>query len=104
MTTDSVTTRLSSRGQVVIPKSVRDHLGLRDGDELVVEETADAIILRVKRRRSPARCDLADVIRDVSARAAALPPMTPTQLDAALRDSFGAREHTPPAKGGKGRA
>ena len=47
-------TRVSSRGQVVIPKSVRDRLGLREGDELSVEELDDAIVLRVRRRKDPA--------------------------------------------------
>lgn len=43
-------THLSSKGQIVIPKSVRDRLGLHEGDELSVEELGDAIVLRVQRR------------------------------------------------------
>lgn len=43
-------TRVSSKGQVVIPKAVRDRLGLREGDELSVEELDDAIVLRVRHR------------------------------------------------------
>lgn len=48
-TTTLHSTRLSSKGQVVIPKDVRDRLRLREGDELSVEEVDDAIVLRVKR-------------------------------------------------------
>jgi AbrB family looped-hinge helix DNA binding protein len=44
------TTRLSSKGQVIIPKGVRDAKGWREGDELVVEDRPDGIFLR---RRSP---------------------------------------------------
>ena len=39
------TTRISTKGQVVIPKAVRDALGLRPGDELRVELEAGAIRL-----------------------------------------------------------
>jgi AbrB family looped-hinge helix DNA binding protein len=46
----NVRTRLSSKGQVVIPKELRDRFHLREGDELLVEESDDAIILRVVRK------------------------------------------------------
>jgi len=38
--------RLSSRGQVALPKAVRDQLGLTEGDRLTVRVEADEIILR----------------------------------------------------------
>jgi AbrB family looped-hinge helix DNA binding protein len=40
------TTRLSSKGQVVIPKRVRDELGLEEGDDLVVISKGGQIIIR----------------------------------------------------------
>lgn len=40
------TTRLSERGQVVIPKEVRDRLGLRQGSRLLVIAFEDAIVLQ----------------------------------------------------------
>ena len=43
-------TRLSGKGQVVVPKDARDRLGWQPGAELEVIETADAITLRRRRR------------------------------------------------------
>ncbi|HEX7671047.1 MAG TPA: AbrB/MazE/SpoVT family DNA-binding domain-containing protein [Polyangiaceae bacterium] len=43
---NSASTRLSAKGQVVIPKSVRDASGWRPGLELVVEVTEGGVVLR----------------------------------------------------------
>ena len=40
------TVRVSGKGQVVIPKAVRDRLGLRAGDELSVGVQDGKIVLR----------------------------------------------------------
>ena len=40
------TTRLSSKGQVVIPEEVRNQLGLKEGDQFVVIGEGDAVILK----------------------------------------------------------
>jgi AbrB family looped-hinge helix DNA binding protein len=40
------TTRLSSKGQVVIPEEVRTHLGLKEGDQFMVIGQGDAVILK----------------------------------------------------------
>jgi AbrB family looped-hinge helix DNA binding protein len=45
--TTGLTTTLSSRGQVVIPKAVRDRLGLSTGDVLEIEQQGTALVLRV---------------------------------------------------------
>jgi AbrB family looped-hinge helix DNA binding protein len=42
------TTKLSSKGQVVLPKSVRDEHGWIPGTEFVVELTTDGVRLRAK--------------------------------------------------------
>lgn len=42
--------RVSSKGQVVLPSAIRRSKGWTTGEELVVEETPDAVILR---RASP---------------------------------------------------
>lgn len=43
-------TKLSAKGQVVIPKDVRDRLGWLQGSELELIETGDSVLLR---RKSP---------------------------------------------------
>lgn len=43
---DYATTKLSSKGQVVIPETVRNELGLKEGDQFVVIGEGDAIILK----------------------------------------------------------
>jgi AbrB family looped-hinge helix DNA binding protein len=42
------TTKLSSKGQVVLPKSVREQHGWGPGTEFVVESTPDGVRLRAK--------------------------------------------------------
>jgi len=48
-------TELSSRGQVVLPKTVRDRRGWRTGTESVVEEIPSGIPLRPQRPFAPTR-------------------------------------------------
>jgi len=43
-------TQLSERGQVVIPKKVRDAIDLHKGDEFEVEVVGETIILKPLRR------------------------------------------------------
>lgn len=43
-------TTLSSKGQVVIPGPIRLRQQLRPGDQLVIEEREDGIVLRKARR------------------------------------------------------
>jgi len=40
------TTKLSSRGQVVIPEEIRDSLHLKEGDQFVVIGKGDTVILK----------------------------------------------------------
>ncbi|MEQ1611343.1 MAG: AbrB/MazE/SpoVT family DNA-binding domain-containing protein [Hyphomicrobiaceae bacterium] len=54
------TTTLSSKGQIIIPKAVRDAYGWREGTVFVVEEVANGILLRPE--RAFPRTQLKDVI------------------------------------------
>jgi len=47
-----MTTTISSKGQVVIPRPVRDRQGLRPGDDLIVFELSNGDIL-LRRARPP---------------------------------------------------
>lgn len=40
------TTKLSSKGQVVIPEDIRERLHLKEGDQFVVIGQGDAVILK----------------------------------------------------------
>ncbi len=40
------TTKLSSKGQVVIPEAIRKKLGLKSGDQFVVTGNRDVVILK----------------------------------------------------------
>jgi AbrB family looped-hinge helix DNA binding protein len=40
------TTRMSSKGQVVIPEEIRKRLGLKEGSQFVVVGERDAVILK----------------------------------------------------------
>ncbi len=48
MTEDPIidVTRVSDKGQVVIPKEIRDKLGFREGTRLIVIATEDAVVLQ----------------------------------------------------------
>lgn len=39
-------TRVTSKGQVTIPKEICDELGLRPGDEVTFEETEDGYVIQ----------------------------------------------------------
>lgn len=47
------TTRLSSKGQIIIPKSIRDEYQWTAGVEFFVIDTADGILLKPKRPFPP---------------------------------------------------
>jgi len=62
--TDGKTTRVTRKGQVTIPKELREEFGLEEGDELRWEKTEDGIRVR-KATRSAGRGMLVD--DDISA-------------------------------------
>jgi AbrB family looped-hinge helix DNA binding protein len=56
---ERLTTVVSTKGQVILPKAVRQHLNWQPGARLVVEETSDGVFLR----RAPLfdRTEISDV-------------------------------------------
>jgi len=76
------TTRMSSRGQVVIPEAVRDKLGLGAGTQFVVTGEGDVVVL--KKLNPPSMAEFDEIIATArrQARAAGL---TKAQVRAAIR-------------------
>ena len=74
-----VRTRLSSKGQIVLPKKVRDVHGWAAGTELEVESQGNVVVLRSARRRP--RTTLEDVIGCIPYDG---PPVTIEEMDASV--------------------
>ena len=58
----SATTKMSSKGQVVIPEEVRNALGLKAGSKFVVVGEGDVVILRVI--TPPSMSDFDDIVQE----------------------------------------
>lgn len=58
--TDAATTKLSSKGQVVIPEEIRDRLGLEPGVQFVVLGDRDVVILKVI--QAPEMAEFDDIV------------------------------------------
>ena len=43
-----ITTKVSKKSQIVIPKEIRETVGISEGDELIVDVEEDRVILKVK--------------------------------------------------------
>jgi len=77
------TTKMSSRGQVVIPEEVRSRLGLTQGSQFVVFGDGDVVILKAIRTPSMKDFDRLVSRAEESARRAGL---TPDAVEAAVRE------------------
>jgi antitoxin PrlF len=44
--------RITTQGQITVPKAIRDRLGVSAGDEIEFEPSGDTFVLRPRRRRS----------------------------------------------------
>ena len=55
-------TKLSSKGQIIIPKAVREAHGWTEGTEFTVEDIKDGIVIRPERTSPFPRTTLDDVI------------------------------------------
>jgi AbrB family looped-hinge helix DNA binding protein len=58
----SATTKMSSKGQVVIPEEVRNALGLKAGSKFVVVGEGDVVILKVV--TPPSMSDFDDIVQE----------------------------------------
>ena len=81
-------TRISSKGQVVIPKADRQKLGWEAGTELIVEEAAGQVLLKPGPATNKTRS-----IRDVAGilHRPEMKPATLKQMDAAIQKGFDAK-------------
>jgi len=80
------TTRMSSKGQVVIPEDIRKRLGLGQGDQFVVVGDKDTVILKALRRPDMRQFDA--LIRE-SRRQAKAAGLTRADVAAAVRRARG---------------
>jgi AbrB family looped-hinge helix DNA binding protein len=81
------TTRLSSKGQIILPKAVRDSRRWSPGTEFVVEERRDGVLLRPLKRVPPSRLDqVAGCLAEPGQRARTL-----DEMDRAVDDEIKAR-------------
>ncbi len=75
------TTKLSSRGQVVIPEEIRKRLGLEEGTRFVVVGEGDVVVL--KTIDAPKKSEFAELVEQ--ARAAARDAgLTPEDIEEAI--------------------
>ena len=75
----SLTTTVSTKGQVILPKGIRDQLSWTAGTRLVVESTSEGVLLRAAPVFEPTRPE--DVFGSLRRSG---PPMTLEQMKAAV--------------------
>ncbi len=80
------TTNLSSKGQIILPKAVRDSHGWVPGMAFTVEDVADGVLLRPLKSAPPTRLDDVAGCLPVSG-----PARTIEEMDAAIGDELIAR-------------
>lgn len=72
--------RVSSKGQIVLPKKYREQMGIHEGDYLVIEELADGVFVMGK-----STSDLFDAIAEPIRQEAEKQGLTPEQLMEAIK-------------------
>jgi len=76
---EAPTTTVSTKGQVILPKAIRQRRNWAPGTRLVVEETADGVLLKAAPAFAPTRPE--DVAGMLAYRG---PPKTLAEMDAAI--------------------
>jgi AbrB family looped-hinge helix DNA binding protein len=73
-------TKLSSKGQVVVPKTIRDRYRWSAGQKLIVIETGDGIILKTAQPFKPTSIDqVAGKLKYTG------PAVSPEEMEAAIK-------------------
>ena len=80
------TTKLSSKGQVVIPEAIRDRLGLEAGVQFVVVAEGDVVVLKVL--NAPKMSDFKALL-DKAQESADAAGLTPEDVERAIREVRG---------------
>jgi AbrB family looped-hinge helix DNA binding protein len=80
------TTRLSSKGQIILPKSVRESRHWEPGTEFIVEETPEGVLLRPIKPYKPTRVeDVAGCLKFGG------PPKSLQEIESAIEQEVRAR-------------
>ena len=77
------TTKLSSKGQVVIPEGIRERLGLEAGVQFVVVGEGDVVVLKVL--EAPNMSDFKSLL-DEAQKSAEAAGLTPKDIEQAIRE------------------
>ena len=78
------TTKLSSKGQVVIPEEIRKRLGLEPGAQFVVVGEGDVVVLKALK---PPRMTDFKALLDKAAKSAEDAGLTPEDVEEAVREA-----------------
>jgi AbrB family looped-hinge helix DNA binding protein len=54
---NAITTKLSTKGQLILPKAIQEKLKWHPGTELVIEDTADGVLIRLAPKAKPSTLD-----------------------------------------------
>lgn len=77
------TTKLSTKGQVVIPEAIRERLGLEAGVQFVVVGEGDVVVLKVL--KAPKMADFKALL-DEAQKSAEAAGLSPEDIDRAIRE------------------
>ena len=79
------TTRLSTKGQLILPKAIREARRWEAGTALTVEDTADGVLIRAAKAASPFPPTRFEDVRGCLAHLVRKPP-TLEEMDQAITD------------------
>ncbi len=84
---NAITTRLSTKGQLILPKAIREKLKWHPGTELVIEDTAEGVLIKPAPKAKPSTLDqLVGALRYHG------PPMSLEDMDAGIAQVVAERD------------